>query len=110
MDATIIKFEYLTKSRWYGNIQDVDRYLGSVTAKRSDGAELRIDLYATAPSTCGTRMWNPKLKHVSDSATDYCYMDGLSEDVNATRNQWAFFYLRKYLQDNWWCLLNNGTL
>lgn len=83
------------------------QFVGTIFVKRADDQLLYVDLYVGRPDV--GRKWDPLLKivwgagsYVSDTAT----ILGLSASIDTTTNQYAFFFLRDHLKENWWSVVS----
>lgn len=87
--------------------RDFTCYIGTVTALRADGRQRIADLWThKLPALKHSVKWDPYLTIVSEDGQYSCYQLGLSTDIDCTENQWALFYFRDHIRDNWWPIVN----
>ena len=85
-------------------VPESEYYLGTLYADRCDGVQVVLDIYVSRENP--PRMWSPTIVlrgkgGYSSSGT----MGYLNNDVQATDNQFAFFFARDYVKANWWWIV-----
>lgn len=108
MDAKIIRFDRFGVEAAVPTFDKLgareEYFLGTLYADRCDGVQVVLDIYVSRENPL--RLWSPTIVlrgkgGYSSSGTMSC----LIENVEATTNQFAFFFARDYVKANWWWIV-----
>lgn len=88
--------------RWVRKVGCV--YVGTAYVLRADGLRRAADLYIRNKPD-HVRKWIPEMLTVCEDGDYVWSINNLSRDIDCTDNQWALFYLRDYINTNWWPLI-----